>query len=728
MSLRGWDFRTNYDSPQRIDPALQGRIALFRIIVIVVFGLLLYRIYWVQTELGEEFQRSAEDNQFARLRPDPPRGVIFDRHGQPLAVNLPSFNVTITGAFLPDEENERQALYERLSLLTGVPVTNTVAQQALVDAADPELQDIYSDLALLYNASITSTLDESGVIPRLPDSVAGIVETYSFAPYIPAVITSNVSSEIAYRVEQESVFLPGVRVIPQPIRHYPSGEYTSHIIGFMGPIPDETWLDRGYERDDRVGLFGLEVSQESILAGQKGERQIEVDWTGREVRQIGVEVPPIAGHNLHLTLDLDLQLKAYESAQYWLDRRELTPDSSTGIPPEAKSAAVVAMNPQTGEILAMVNIPTFDNNRFATEIPVDYYLRLARDDYEPLFNRAIGGQYPPGSVYKIITAAAALQEGVVSPARFLQAPGTIVIPNRYAPNDPGRAQEFVCWISLVGGEHGLVNMRRALAESCDIYFYKVTGGFDQDGEFVEGVGVDRLSAYSNAFGMGIYQNIELPLEAPGNIPTRQQKQLRYGEPWSTGDDYNMSIGQGFVTSTPMQVAQMAAVIANGGFLYQPQIVHHVTDENGEIVTPFEPRVLSAVPVDREYIEIIHDGLRAVTQEGGTAAGVNGWLDEYGITTAGKTGTSEFCDNIAIKRRWCFEGQRLLPTHAWYVGYAPYEDPEIVVAAFMYHGGEGSEWAAPIVRDVMMAYFQVGPYAPVEDSGDDTGLGITVGGP
>lgn len=753
----GWDL----SEPRKItmDPALRGRLVFFRFIVATILVLLLFRVYQLQQNQGPDLQTQAESNQFADLTIDPPRGIIYDRYGKAMAVNLPSFNVTITPAFLPDDDNERQAVFERLSFLTGVPVTNTLQQQELIRQANQELVGTYSNLAQIYGVPAGETLDEAGVVPDLPQSIEAIFETYSFAQYLPAVITSNIPITLAYNIEQESVFLPGVRVIPQPLRYYPSGEFTSHLIGFMGPIPDENWLDLGYERDDRVGWSGLEVAMQEELSGVKGRRRIEVDWTGREIRQIGPTQEPIAGLNLHLTLDLDLQVEAYAILQEILERRRAAPDIDyiTGERrvAEVEQAALVALNPQTGEVLAMVNLPTFDNNRFATEVPVDYYLGLARNDYEPLLNHAIAGQYPPGSTFKIVTGSAALQEGVVSPNRFLNDPGPITIPNRYAPNDPGRAQTFVCWIHQQGGAHGLMNMVLGLANSCDIYFYKVAGGFDQDGEYVEGLGIARLADYSRQFGFGRIQGIELPIEAPGNIPTAEWKALNYGEPWSTGDDYNAAIGQGFVTATPMQVAQMGAIIANKGFLYRPALVHHITDSEGNVVVRdangqlvvvkraadgtltyfdragnaldasevnvtvqfdadgnfiFQPQVVEAVNVDRDYLNVIAEGMWLVNQPGGTGTGYVSWFEEFGITSAGKTGTAEYCDNIAIKRGWCIEG-RILPTHSWYVGYAPYENPEIVVACFVFNGGEGSQWAAPAVREVMAAYFGVDAYAP-----------------
>ena len=710
MSRMGWERIEDEEFPDEDTGGDRGRLLFMRVIIIIGIAVLLYRVYWLQQTQGAELQTQADDNQIARLLIDPARGVIFDRNDQLLAFNDPSFNVTITPAFLPDDEAERQAIFERVSVLTGVPVTNTLQQTALLEAADPALVSTYTRLAQLYNAPIQETLDATGIVPQLPDSIEGIVNRFSFAPYLPASIITGVPITLAYTIEQESVFLPGVRVVEEPIRRYPSGEYTSHLIGYMGPIPNENWLALGYQRDDRVGWAGLESSMEIEMAGQKGERQIEVDWTGRELRQIGPTIEPIPGQNLHLTIDVDLQIAAFEILKETMARRRDTFDPVTRQPWEVEQGVVVALNPNTGEILAMVNIPTFDNNRFSTEVPVEYYLSLARNDYTPLVNHAISGTYPPGSTFKLVPAAGALEEGVVSPFRTLFDPGQITIPNRFAPNDPGRAQTFVCWLRT---GHEFMNLVTGLSNSCDVYFYKVTGGFNQDGESIQGLGIDRLHEYADQFGFGRIQGIELPLEAPGNNPSQAWKRQTHGEPWSTGDDYNTGIGQGFVTATPLQVAQMAAVVANGGFLYRPTIIHHITDGEGNVIVPFEPEVLNSIDVDRQWLDFVAQGMRLVNQEGGTGSGYIDWFDSFGLTSAGKTGTAEYCDNIAIERGWCREGE-ILPTHSWYVGYAPYENPEIVVVAFIFNGDEGSQWAAPVAREVMAAYFQIDSYAPVEE--------------
>lgn len=774
MSRIGWELPEDLEEQKSYESEtdLRGRLFFLRLLVVSVFGFMLTYVVWIQQTEGEVLIDEAEAKRFAIQQRNAARGIIFDRDDRPLAENIPRFNVTIIPSELPDEEADRQAVFSRLSVLTGMPVTNTVKQQALIKSADSATIAETERLAELYGARKQETLDLAQIVNDLPDSIEEIVDTFSFLPFSPAVITSGVPITLARVIDQETVFMPGVDVVPEPIRNYPNGEYTSHIIGFMGPLPDQSYRERGYAPDDRVGLFGLESSMELLLKGTKGQRKIEVNATGQELRQVGRIAEPTAGYNLHLTLDAKLQEQTHLILEDWMERKRNSPSFQKY--PEVEQGVVVAMNPKNGEILALVNVPTFDNNRFSTEIDVQYYLQLARNDYQPLLNNAIAGQYPPGSVFKLVTAAGALQEGIVTPNRRLDTPGEILIQNQFAPNDPGRAQRFVCWIwntfayneegELERGEHGALNVYRALAESCDIYFYKVTGGFSQDGEFVNALDIDRLGPYAREFGFGDTQGIELPAEAPGLVPSREWLSTNLALQWATGDNYNASIGQGYVTTTPLQVAQMAAVVANGGFLYRPTIVDHYSDAKGNVVlfdendrvilakqganglpvlkdiggNPIDPatvtiainfdedgryirpaEILSTSTVNRSNLQAVAQGMRQTNQEGGTAARIgrtitgedgpefSAWLDSYDISTAGKTGTAEYCDNIAQRRGWCAQtADQLQPTHAWYVGYAPYDDPEIVVAAFIFNGGEGSAWAAPIAYQVMQAYFDI----------------------
>jgi penicillin-binding protein 2 len=295
---------------------------------------------------------------------------------------------------------------------------------------------------------------------------------------------------------------------------------------------------------------------------------------------------------------------------------------------------------------------------------------------------------PPGSVFKIVVASAALQEGVVTLRTRITCPGTIVVPNRYSPNDPGQAQNFYCWRRA---GHGTLDVIGGLANSCDIFFYEVGGGFEETG--FRGLGGTRIAQYSRLFGFGEPTGIELPAEVNWLVPTADWKRLTYGESWSTGDTYNLSIGQGFLQVSPLQMLNAVNTVANGGTLYRPQIVHHVTDAEGNVVEPFEPEVIHQVPVDPEYLALVRQGMEAAVAYG-TAPRAQ--LD--GVLVAGKTGTAQFCDDIM-----CGVGYDA-PEHAWFTAYAPIDAPEVSVIVFLYNGGEGSVVAVPVAHDILAHYF------------------------
>jgi len=364
------------------------------------------------------------------------------------------------------------------------------------------------------------------------------------------------------------------------------------------------------------------------------------------------------------------------------------------------------MNPQTGEILAMVSTPTYENNRLARFIPEYYYRQLEADPAHPLINHAIQSPFPPGSTFKLVTAIGALNEGVVTPTEQIFDPGTITIANRYFPNDPGRAKEFFCWLRE---GHGQVDMLRGISVSCNVYFYMVGGGYPGEVEG-DGLGIDRIGIYARALGYGSVLGIDLPGEHAGLIPSPDWKRITLGESWSTGDTYNAATGQGFVLATPLQVLTSVATLANGGRVMWPHVVSDVLDGEGNVVEHYEPRVLwdisdgvitpgtPDVDVQPWVIQLVQQGMRLVVTEG-TAAD---YAQLENISSAGKTGTGEFCDAQALARDLCIPGR--WPTHAWYAAYAPFEDPEIAVIAFVYNGGEGAVTSGPIVRQVLEAYF------------------------
>jgi penicillin-binding protein 2 len=371
------------------------------------------------------------------------------------------------------------------------------------------------------------------------------------------------------------------------------------------------------------------------------------------------------------------------------------------------------MNPKTGEVLALVSYPTFENNRMARQIPAYYYDQLSNDPNRPLFNHAISAEHPPGSVYKLATAIGAMNERVLPPTKSLLCPGKIQILEKFSPNDPGKPRDYVCYNPL---GHGKSDYLRAIEQSCDIYFYKVSGGY-QD-EVPKGLGIVRMSDYAKALGYGQITGIELPGEATGLVPDPTWKRINLSENWSTGDTYIAAMGQGFVLSTPIQVMVSAAIVADDGKYVQPTLVKEILDADGNVVQPFKPVQkwdITKDPliniyddnsqptgqkkvVEQWVIDLTKEGMRRVTTQGTAERQFRGAT----YSAAGKTGTAEYCDNVAQSKNLCQPGN--WPTHAWFVAFAPVEDPEIVVIAFVYNGGEGASVAAPIVRSVLDSYF------------------------
>jgi penicillin-binding protein 2 len=355
----------------------------------------------------------------------------------------------------------------------------------------------------------------------------------------------------------------------------------------------------------------------------------------------------------------------------------------------SQSGVAIAMDPMTGEILGMVSLPSYDNNVFARGISADEYKILESNPWRPLMNHAISGQYTPGSTFKIIPAVAVLEEGVVTPRTTVNCEGILLLPNKYFPDKPELAQPFYCWIYKYGTGHGPTNIIAGIALSCDIYFYQVSGGFED----FEGLGLERLTKYARLFGLGERTGIELPGEGerPGLVPSERWKRTNYGESWSTGDTYNIAIGQGFILVTPLQLLNATAAVANGGILYRPRIVHKVISSSGEVIKHFEPEVIRKIPVSEESLEVVKDGMEAAVIWG-TAK--RAYLED--VTVAAKTGSAEFPGPR--------DEEGNLPTHAWITAFAPVDEPEIALVVFVYGGKSGAKTAAPIAAEILRYYF------------------------
>ncbi len=648
------------------DLKVKRRLWAFRGIVILVFLIFALQMWRLQIVEGEYYRMLADRNRFRLVPIEAARGVIYDRYERILVRNIPSFTVTIIPAYLPEDEQEEMAVFSRLSALLEIPVSTATA------SAPP-----------LHPPPNWGREGEEQGLKEMVD------EARETAPYRALTLKTNVDRDIVFTIEEEHLDLPGVLIEIDPIRQYPSGALVSHIIGYMGHIPGEQadiYADLGYDSNDKVGLTGVELTFEEELRGSKGYKYSEVDVAGREVRAVGDPQPSQPGHNLILTIDLDLQEFTEDALRQGMEEAE----AYYGEASRVESGVAIVMNPQTGEILSFVSLPSYDNNLFASGISQEDWAGLTEDPGKPLVNHAISGQYPPGSTFKIIPAAAALEEGVINNRTTLNCEGTLWLPNKYYPDDPELAQPFYCWIHEYDRGHGRLNIIQGIAHSCDIFFYQVAGGYKE----FEGLGLERLAEYAHAFGLGQPTGIDLSGEESGLVPTQKWKRLNYSESWVTGDTYNLAIGQGFILVTPLQLLNAAAAVANGGTLYRPQIVYQVTDADGQVVRPFPPEVLGQVPVSEENLALVREGLRAAV-EWGTGWGAN----IEGVAVAGKTGTAEYPGPPV-------DDEGHLPTHAWFTAFAPVEDPEIALVVFVAGGGDGDATAVPIATDILRYYFDV----------------------
>jgi len=626
------------------DASSRLRILILQILILGAFAVLVVQLWRLQILQTQGYQYQADANRFRLVSIDAPRGVIYDRQGHLLVRNVPHYSVSIVPAALPEDETLKGAVLTRLSELLEIPVSSKVASTGGVGAR-PGIEEI--------------------------------LEQDTTAPYAPVSIKTNVDKQVAFLIEEEHQYLPGVIVEITPRREYPSGVLTSHAVGYVGRMPAErvdhylNQTNEDYTINDRVGLMGVEAAYEEQLRGRKGVKHIEVDAFEREVNVLAID-PPQPGHNLVLTLDVDLQ-QAAESALREGMRRV---DSTSGV--------VIAMDPQTGAILAMVSLPSYDNNLFARGISAEDYGQLSDDPEHPLVNHAISGQYPPGSTFKIVPAAAGLEEGVIDRETRLKCEGELLLPNKYFPDDPQKAQVFRCWYKW---GHGALNIIDGIAQSCDIYFYQVGGGFED----FSGLGMEKLGEYARAFGFGEPTGIALTGESAGLIPDDHWKRVNYGEHWVTGDTYNAVIGQGYVLVTPLQLLNATVAIANGGTLYRPQVLYQIIDTEGTTVQGFAPEVIRQVPVSAQNLDLVREGMRAAVTRG-TAHRAN--LAE--IAVAGKTGTAEYPGPR--------DEEGILPTHAWFTAFAPYEEPEIALLVFVSGGHEGAKIAVPIAAKILRVYF------------------------
>lgn len=661
------------------------RIWSFYVVIALALLGAAYQLVRLQITGFDAFAERALDNRQQRLTLPAPRGVVYDRNGVLLAQNVPAISVSITPALLPEDAGRLAELYARLSELTGVPIStppldagNATGNRIGDDSPSPGIQELVF-------------LQETN------------------APYRPVVIAPDLSREKALVLGAELRSLPGVQLEVRALRDYPTGALTAHVVGYMGPITEDQsayYVNLGFDpARDRIGYAGIENRMQDVMAGRNGYKEVEVDVAGRELRTLGEGQAPVPGQSVVLTIDVRLQAAAEAALanRMKIENQIAQADTNPLRPPQPVTNGVaIAINPQTGEVLAMVSLPTYDNAMFSRFIPAAYYQEMADHPYKPLFNNAISGEYPPGSVFKVAVAAGALQEGVVTADQVIFDPGEIIITNRYFPNDPGKTRRVVCY-NRAG--HGDVNFIRGIAVSCDVYFYALGGGYEAGGVQDGGLGIDRLHNYATMLGFDQLTGIELPGERKGLMPTRDWKRLNIGENWSTGDTYIASIGQGYVLSTPLQVLMAYTPFINrDGYVRKPTLIREVRDGEGNVLRTASVQNQSQTALTPYVIEQVSLGLRQVMIDG-----TGKKLAVEGINLAGKSGTAEYCDNVAQAADRCQYGS--WPAHAWMVAYAPYEKPEIAVVVFVYSGEEGSTVAGPVAQEIIDAYFALKGMSP-----------------
>jgi penicillin-binding protein 2 len=570
--------------------------------------MLLGRVFYLSILNGDYYSSRSKNNRVRSISIKAPRGKILDKFGNILVGNVPSMDAVIIPTDLPDNLDERQKIAESVANVLSVDKNN-------VEIALESQNKKSSDWVILKE---------------------------------------NITHDQALILTEKASELPGIGVENTAIRNYENGPIFSHIIGYDGKVTrSELENNSEYLLTDYIGKAGLEKYYEKYLHGKNGARETEVDSMGRNKKNLGV-IEPKSGSDLFLNIDEELQKKFYDSLVANLEKMG------------TKTAAAVAIDPRNGGVLAMVSFPTYDNNLFAKGISNSEYQNLIQDKNLPLLNRAINGEYPPGSTLKPAVAAAALTEGTITSTTIIQGMGGSINIGSFRFGD---------WKT-----HGPSDVRTAIAESNDVFFYSIGGGYGS----IPGLGMDRMKKYENMFGLGNQTKIDLLNESVGLIPSEQWKLDNVGERWYIGDSYHCAIGQGFILTTPLQVANYTAAIANGGTLYQPRLVNNIKKSDGTIEN-VPPVVLNSNFIPKDVMTVVREGMRKTVTDGTAQP-----LKDLPVAVAGKTGTAQYGSEDK--------------THGWFIAFAPYDNPEIAIAIIAEGGGEGHSTGVPVTKDVFEWYF------------------------
>ena len=580
-------------------PIKENALRLFLTFIIIVLVLLSIKSFNLQIIKGNYWRGLAEENRIRSYPIEPLRGIIYDKNNVVLAMNVPKLDLVIVPADLIKENNYAEII-KKLSILLDEP-----------------------------ESTIKERVEKNKNI------------------YYPIVLTENLDKEKAISLESEFSNLSEIKIQQNSQRQYVGGPAFAHVLGYLGKVTQEEVDTKKYFLDDYIGRTGIEENYENQLRGTYGEELTEVDSLGKSQKVLATK-NPIPGNDLTLSIDSELQNILYQSLKSKLSGMNTS------------KAAAVAMDPRNGKILALVSLPSYDNNGFING-DSEYIAKLFQDKNQPLFNRAISGGYPSGSTIKPMLAAAALQENIIDPNKNLFCPGYI---NLYDKSGN------IYWTYKDWKAHGMVNMIKAIAESCDVYFYTIGGGYGSQ----QGLGISNIKKYLELFGWGQKTGIDLPEEKAGFVPDDIWKKQTTGQDWFIGDTYNTSIGQGGITVSPLQLTSAIAAIANGGKLFQPQLLQDA-----------QPKIIREDFIEQKYLDIVRRGMREAVVSG-TATSLN----SLPVEVAGKTGTAE-----------TYKGK--IP-HAWFTAFAPYKNPEIVISVLIENGSEEGGVTVAVTKEVLNWYF------------------------
>jgi penicillin-binding protein 2 len=602
------------------------RLKFFIFFIFLFSVLLLGRVAWLQIIKGDYYSSLSNNNSVRTQTIEAKRGIIFDATGRPLVRNAANFILYLTPSAMPSDPAKKDQVLEKAG--------------AIIFPNDPAQKE-----SLL--AGLRDKLDK--INPNSPDYTK------------PISLADNLDYDKAMLFNLSADEMPGITLSTKDLREYlTDGIFSlSHILGYTGKVSDtDLTPDSGYKSIDYIGKAGLETTWENTLKGSSGEKKIQVDAFGAE-KKVMSETPAVDGSDLILSLDYDLQKKSEQILESRLKALKIS-----------EKATVIVMNPNNGEILTMISLPAYDNNLFAKGISSADYAKLANDPNKPFLDRAISGEYPSGSTVKMVVAAAALQEKVISEHTTVNSTGGLHVNQYFFPD----------WLA---GGHGITDVRKALAWSVNTFFYMIGGGYDK---FV-GLGVDRLTKYMRLFGLGTETGIDLPNESPGFVPSIAWKKQVKGESWYIGDTYHLAIGQGDLLVTPLQDANWTAVFANHGTLYQPHLVKAILTNDDKTITPVAPKILGQNLVDPYNIEVVRQGMRQAVTSGSAAK-----LQSLPVEAAAKTGTAQWGSGTGSA------------PHAWFTCFAPYKNPQIVVTVMVEEGIEGSQISLNVAQDILQYYF------------------------